>query len=131
VLAVVLLAVGGYLAWNAFGGSSFTIRGQIVLTDNNLALGTESCSGQGGYNDMRAGTQVTVTDAAGAVIALGAVGAGQRGSDTSGTRCVFPFTVADVPAGHGFYGIEVSHRGRLQYPEAQVRDSSLTLSLGR
>ncbi|MDX3110160.1 hypothetical protein [Nonomuraea angiospora] len=102
---------------------SVTVRGDrpAVLTENEL-----TCTTGGGYNDIRQGAQVVVTDAAGKTIALGQLGAGSWKRDTG---CIFLFTVADVPAGEKFYGIEVSHRGRVQYTAAQV-SAPVELSIG-
>lgn len=130
IVAVLVLAGGGYLAWNVFTGDTFTVRGTVLLVDDDIGLGERGCAGTGGYSDMRAGTQVTVTDPAGTVVAVGQLGVGDRRGDTTGTRCAFPFEVAGVPGGHAFYGVEVSRRGRLQYTEAQVRDAPLALELG-
>jgi hypothetical protein len=46
-----------------------------------------------------------------------------------GDACVIPFTVGNVPTGLGFYGIEISHRGRLQHSETDLRHG-LDLTLG-
>lgn len=102
---------------------SVTVRGEppAVLTDNEL-----TCVTGGGYDDIREGAQVVVTDAAGKTIALGQLGAG---SWKRGVGCIFLFTVADIPAGEKFYGIEVSHRGKVQYTAAQM-SAPIELSIG-
>ncbi|MEV0616179.1 hypothetical protein AB0I81_22890 [Nonomuraea sp. NPDC050404] len=100
-----------------------TVRGEppAVLTDNEL-----TCRGGGGFDDLREGAQVVVSDAAGKTIALGQLGAG---SWKRGVGCIFLFTVADVPGGLDFYGVEVSHRGRVQYTAAQLA-APVELSIG-
>jgi hypothetical protein len=100
-----------------------TVRGEppAVLTDNEL-----TCRGGGGFDDLREGTQVVVTDAAGKTIALGQLGAG---SWKRNVGCIFLFTVPDVPAGEKFYGLEISHRGRVQYTAAQLA-APVELSIG-
>ncbi|WP_326644568.1 hypothetical protein OIE67_25690 [Nonomuraea fuscirosea] len=102
---------------------SVLVRGSSpqVLTENELA-----CTTGGGYDDIRQGAQVVVTDAAGKTIALGQLGAGGWKRDVG---CSFLFTVPEVPAGEKFYGIEVSHRGRVQYTAEQMT-TPIELSIG-
>jgi len=116
----------------------FTITGSITLGLGNFLWSSadNTCVGRGGYDDMKVGTQVVVTDPAGVTLAVGAI---SDGSPKIGDRvdddgeeladgCELSFFVDGVPAGKGIYGVEVSHRGRLQYPEAQAReDLQLTL----
>ena len=106
------------------GPRTYRITGTLTLADGFSASTT--CSGKGGFRDISEGAQVTITDSTGATIALGHLGTGRV--DTGG--CVFPFEVADVPAGKEFYGIEVSHRGVIKYGENEVRGSSIKLTLG-
>ncbi|WP_433414978.1 hypothetical protein ACQP1V_36125 [Microtetraspora malaysiensis] len=98
---------------------------------NNIE-GEECSMFEAGYSDIRQGAQVVVTDATGKTLALGTLGAGKRhlpeGAAPVARRCAFPFTV-QAPGGQDFYGIEVSHRGRLQYTAEQVREP-LELTLG-
>lgn len=81
-----------------------------------------TCYGMGGYVDIRGGTTVTVTDAAGKVVALGALDPGVTlvGADGLGERCTLEFTVTGVPSGVGPYGVEVSHRGATNYAEGDL-----------
>jgi hypothetical protein len=109
---------------------SGTMTLPMALADTNLRSDGIACDGTseaagGGYSDVATGVQVVVSDSAGKTIAVGAL---SRGA-TKGSSCVMPFTVAGVPSGKGFYGVEVSHRGRLQYPEADLR-RGLALTLG-
>ncbi|MEV4389104.1 hypothetical protein AB0J68_25895 [Micromonospora sp. NPDC049580] len=111
-----------------------TVAGTLMLTDTDGVTwnSTTGCQGDGGYDDITPGAQVTITDAAGATVGLGKLGNGileTAPGATSGKGCKFAFTVPDVPAGKGFYGIEVSHRGVVQYPEKQVF-GVLALTLG-
>ncbi|MEU4578946.1 hypothetical protein [Nonomuraea sp. NPDC023979] len=102
---------------------SVTVRGEppAVLTNNEL-----SCTTGGGFDDIRQGAQVVVTDAAGKTIALGELSAG---SWKRNVGCIFLFNVEDVPAGEKFYGVEVSHRGRVQYTAGQLAEP-LALDIG-
>jgi hypothetical protein len=96
------------------------VTGQIEVNgqDDTHVQSDQRCTMSGGYADIFAGTQVVVTDGASRTIALGQLGDGSWNS-VNGV-CVFDFSVTGVPAGHLFYGIEVSHRGRLQYTAEQM-----------
>jgi hypothetical protein len=102
----------------------FTIHGSITIAGLWNGPG-EVCRTSGGYDDIKAGTQVTVTDAAGKVIALGDLDAGV----SSKTGCEFDFSVTGVPDGSDFYSVEVAHRGELRYTRADL-NSPLSLTLG-
>lgn len=114
-----------------------TIRGELAL-DSSGSQGRDGigegkyCTGSGGYDDIGEGAQVVITDERGETIALGALDAGgMRVPDMAYPqlhKCVFPFTVTDVPKGRKFYGVEVSRRGVVRYPEGKVF-SYLTLEL--
>jgi len=121
-----VLAVAAFVLWPRPGAltvsGSVTVHGEHpqVVTANEL-----TCVTGGGYDDIREGAQVVVTDASGATIAVGRLG---FGSWKRNVGCVFLFEL-EVPGGHDFYGIEVSHRGRLQYPAEQLA-APLDLTLG-
>lgn len=124
ILVLVALTPKGGSPANLFGFGNFRAAGTVTLPDSyargqrafeGQALATDDCWGSGGYGDLKQGTQITVTDAGGKVIALGQLGAGRM----SGTACVLPF-VLDVPAGHDFYGVEVGHRGVVRYTSDQM-----------
>lgn len=109
-----------------------TIAGQLQLGRGDFMWysSTRTCAGRGGFGDIREGTQVVVTDEAGTTIALG------RLRDSSpyveagvGITCTFHFAIHDVPSGKKFYGVEISHRGRVQYTEDQL-GAPLRLNLG-
>lgn len=104
--------------------STMPVSGTVTLQDGFGAEGLP-CEGKGGYNDIREGAQVVITDAKQATLAVGALGPGKRDEKQ---RCEFAFSLS-APAGHEFYGIEVSHRGRLQYPADRI-SRPLELTLG-
>ncbi|MBD0838202.1 hypothetical protein ICC28_05735 [Streptomyces sp. TRM68416] len=89
--------------------------------------GLGGCQGGDGYDDIFEGTAVTVYDGAGTVIATGQLGESTLESD--GT-CTFEVSVGDVPAGKGFYKVEVSHRGTVQLSEAEAEAGAFGASLG-
>ncbi|TQS29098.1 hypothetical protein [Microbispora sp. KK1-11] len=110
---------------------TITVPGGV--TEQGLDGGPgQTCVMDGGYSDIRQGAQVVVSDEKGTTIAIGNLGEGTLdlpNLQAWGTRsCVFPFLVK-APAGRRFYGVEVSHRGRLQYTEAQLAEA-LRLTLG-
>lgn len=95
------------------------------MTDTRTAKA--SCIGQGGYSDIHNGTQVVVTDADGRTLALGRLTGAEVGGGLD--VCAYTIRIGDVPGGHDFYGIEVSHRGRVQYSRSDV-EKPLHLTLG-
>lgn len=114
---------------SACAAEPITVAGAIAVpggfAEGGLAGGPgQVCAVGGGYSDIRAGAQVVVTDDAGRTLALGQLGDGTlRLPDLEhwGTRsCVFPFSV-QVPGGHDFYGVEVTHRGVVRYSAGQLR----------
>jgi hypothetical protein len=137
-VAVLLAGCGG-------GAQASTPAGPAVLeVSGSLVIRTQSwstdCTGGRGYEDVTAGAQVTVTDGAGAVIGLGQLLAPTFTPDSGippnpeiGSQwgvCGWPFVVTNVPAGRGFYGIEVAHRGAVRYPEADLTSRPVQLRLG-
>ena len=102
------------------------LTGSLALRDpDGFEIG--ACAGSGGYSDIAAGTQVTVKNGDGTIIATGELEAGDGG----GATCTFPFTVESVPDSE-FYSIEVGHRGALNYSKAELADAdwNVDLSLG-
>lgn len=75
---------------------------------------------------------MTITDAAGVVLGLGELGPDRYIADPMGEpfrRCGFYFQVGGIPSGRGPYGVEVSHRGVVRFPESAL-ERSITLELG-
>lgn len=127
LLLAVVLAVAGC------GGPPppMTVKGTFAIPPRpdgwGGAAGARCETGSGGaFSDLRPGAQVVVSDAAAKTLALGELGPGRQ--DGIG-GCVFAFTVKNVPSGQQFYGVEVAHRGRVQYPAEQLA-KPLTLTLG-
>lgn len=83
------------------------------------ASGTDTCTGYKGYDDIKSGTQVLISDPAGKTIALGSLGDGlvRRDPDniSRAMECRFPFKVTGIPGDYQFYGIEIGRRGKLTY----------------
>jgi ABC-type Fe3+-hydroxamate transport system substrate-binding protein len=118
---------------------TFILNGYLSLTASIRAHDGQPCSSHGGYSDIAAGTQVVVTDSAGKVVAVGSLDAGRAVGYTGGSTgahyfvgdCRYVFVVPDVPEGPAtaIYGIEVSHRGVLNYPRSDL-DDPVKLTLG-
>ena len=108
------------------GQKMVTVAGTLELVGHGvdeITVEAGSCSGSGGYSDIAEGAQVVITDDAGATLAITHLTAG-TGDNFS---CSFSFSTA-VPAGKGYYGIQVTHRGVVKEPESSV--TSVTISLG-
>jgi hypothetical protein len=110
----------------AGAASSIDVEGTFTLTDSyssywGSGVGSftpgRSCEGDGGYSDIQAGTAVTISDAAGRVVAAGVLAGGRASSSAD---CDFTFSVPDVPGGEDLYRLEVSHRGTLTYTADQL-----------
>lgn len=132
VVATLAVVAGGYVLWQVLFSGSFDAEGTVALKSNTsitAAALSKECEGTGGFSDLREGAQVTVTDAAGSVVAIGALQAGA--SPLVGT-CVFPFTIKDVPGGSGFYGVQVGgeQRGTVRFTEDQMRSGAVEIGVG-
>lgn len=133
--AVLALLAAGTVVFLLARDGSFTVTGSITVVDsdgNGITVESDRCRGKGGFTDLTKATQVVITDAAGTVVATGAIDDFGTPTNVAGrfVECELPFTVDGVPAGHDFYGIEVARRGRLIYPAEQLR-KPLPLQVGR
>jgi hypothetical protein len=117
---------GGTKPAGVIGASTFTLVGTFDLDDPEGVGAADDCQGFDGYSAISAGANVVVSDPSGTTIAVGAL---STGSSVTPGDCHFTFTIPDVPAGKGFYGVAVTHRGVVQYSEAQARQG-VSLSLG-
>lgn len=105
----------------------FSTDGTLTLADAGAGLESgDVCSGTGGYDDIDLGTQVTVTDADGTLVAMGMLLFGEK----TAAGCEFAFTVDDITPGSKFYTVEVAHRGGLTQTEDALRTGGLAFSLG-
>jgi hypothetical protein len=115
-------------------GSTFAFDGTVELKPGQFRrIEQTGCTGDAGIG---VGTPVTVTDARGAVVAVGRLdlanytaGGGIGGLDSSvedGT-CDLQFTVAGIPIDRGYYGVEIAHRGAVKFSEASLRSGLLNL----
>jgi len=109
-----------------------TVKGTFVLSDYSFSRYSDpiltyggSCFGNDGYDDVRSGTQVTVTDDSGRVVARSELGSG---SGTT-TRCEFPFSF-ELTEGSESYTVAVGRRGQLSYSFTELKLNGVSLSLG-
>jgi hypothetical protein len=134
VLLVAVASAVGYVVANRkpSGGTGFTLRGELVLGDPGVFWSkAEPCSGKRGYEDLTAGTPVTITDAGGQTIGLGSLRPGVADSTNDGNDlCKFAFSVPNVPVGKGFYGAEIGKRGVVQFDENQAK-SGVQMFVGK
>lgn len=112
--------------------TSWTVDGTLELHTTSLGGGSLEdimsgkvpCKGAGGYDDIAAGAQVTVTDETGKVVGVGNLAGGRYGDSGA---CLFTFEVDGVQPGRPFYGVEVSHRGVVRFQGDAVKEPKLTL----
>jgi hypothetical protein len=105
----------------------FTLVGDVTVLRPNMIWNENPtmCAGTGGYDDMRVGAQVVVTDENSTTIAVGSIDSATPMMDPDDGNlargCSLGFSVAGVPEGRQFYGVEVTSRGRLQYTRDQMK----------
>jgi hypothetical protein len=127
ILGVLLTAGGGSDETPGGATDSFTLTGSFALTDGATEYVDQGeCAGDGGYDDIAEGTQVTVYSSTGEVLATGSLGT----SVYAGGVCEFEITVKSVPSGHDFYQVEVSHRGKIAVSDKEARAGATSLTLG-
>ncbi|GLZ37749.1 hypothetical protein [Actinokineospora sp. NBRC 105648] len=109
------------------GPQRFTLRGTFELhAGSSMTRGSgNTCAGTGGYSDIASGTSVTVYDGSGTVLGVDYLGTPLA----VGSICTFQFGVA-VTAGHDYYQVEVSHRGKITVTEADAKAGKVSATLG-
>jgi hypothetical protein len=128
VIFIAIVAAAAFISLGASGAllPKHTVTGSFVLTDTTETF-SGSCSGRGGYSDVRAGTNVVLKDGDGKLLATGSLGTGTG----IGSTCSFSYSLPGVPE-VPFYTIEVGSRGDLSYSLAEMRsmDWRVDLTLG-
>lgn len=125
---VVLIAATAVVAWlllrpaptrqaAAPASTAFSFDGDLTLVQGEFIWDDPTCSGWKGYDDIRAGTEVVVSDAAGKSLVVGSLKAGAAtvGSDGRATECTMKFHIDGVPSGVGPYGVAIGSRGVAHY----------------
>lgn len=131
-LAATLLAGCGGGSDDESADETFTAYGRLTLAGQGAGTDGGACEGRGGYDDVNASTQVTVTDPSSKKIAVADLGAGTS-TGGNGQNCTFSIKVPDVPAGEKLYTFAVGTRGEQTHARADVESelsSQLDLTLG-
>lgn len=144
-IAVLAVALAGVLIWPHLNSdkpakpvasaapaaaATFSVTGTVSLRAGQfITVESNGCRGQDGYDDIEMGASVTITDANGTVVGVGQINSLNNDGGMAGT-CDLSFQVDGVPAGKGFYGVEVSHRGSVKEPEAELKAGSVQLTIG-
>ncbi|GCB00964.1 hypothetical protein NCCNTM_45980 [Mycolicibacterium sp. NCC-Tsukiji] len=109
-----------------------TVKGRFSLLDKEpsaystpISVSGSSCSGSGGYSDIDQGTQVTVKNGKGDVLATTTLGAGSGGRYV----CTFPFSF-QITEGEDRYVVSVSRRGEMSYSFKDLKADGVSLQLG-
>jgi hypothetical protein len=106
--------VAAPLAACASAPAMFTAHGQEQVC-GDLLNGTSPSD----YSDISDGSQVTITDSKGGVVATGTLASDPK--DSNSLEAVYNFTVV-VPGGLPRYGIQVGrNRGTIWFSESQMR----------
>lgn len=90
----------------------------------------DPCTGGGGYEDIRKGTQVVVRDGEGSTLATSKLGSGGITKDVglNEYRCTFHFKVKDLEESE-FYAVEVSHRDEVTYTLEELKKANWEVTL--
>jgi hypothetical protein len=127
-LVLLLAGCGGSAATPSTDTGGHTLTGELVLTQTERTSrpirGGEvtSCSGTGGYDDVRDGLQVVVRDGEGTIIGRGELVTDRAASTASPNGCTFDFTVDSLPE-VDFYNVEIGDRGELTYSFADLEEA--------
>jgi hypothetical protein len=129
-LLLVVIGVAAYFGIHALiKPQPFALTGTLQLNSDNLKTSGlpmgYTCAGQGGYSDIGPGTEVTVMDGSGKLMAKGAIDSSYNQSGP----CMLTFKVFDVPGGAKFYKVHVSHRGEMSYTESEAK-AGIAVTLG-
>jgi hypothetical protein len=100
--------------------------GEDFLLQPTGQSGSSPCYGYGGYSDITPRASLTVTDKHGTTLAIGHLGRGAYVNNSG--ACIFDFQVR-VPDHQDFYGIEVTHRGIVEFTYAEMKQGP-GISLG-
>lgn len=128
-LILVLAVIAVVAVWRKAQPVGFTVHGTMSLVgvDNFASFGDNNCAGSTGYDDLRDGSEVVISENGGKTVAVGAL----EGSRNAADRCVFSFNISGVPSGKKFYGVSVTHRGVVQFSEQEMKSGpGLTIGDG-
>jgi hypothetical protein len=108
------------------------INGSMTLKDDNpssyypsVELTGSNCVGAGGFSDISPGTQVTVKNGKGEILATTALEPGEGGR----YECVLPFSF-EVTEGEDRYVVSVGRRGEVSFSFEDLKHKGALLVLG-
>ncbi|WP_214103285.1 hypothetical protein [Acrocarpospora catenulata] len=115
--------------------ATFTASGTV------LAFGASWSNKEGeecGYTsrqseDIKPGLRLVLSDNTGKTVGIGTLGVGiltLGDSPPETQRCVFHFSIADVPADSPFYGLKIGDRDPVDYSAAELRSGQLAIDTG-
>jgi hypothetical protein len=131
-LAVALIAVELPSAAEKDASSAKSYEIGVTFVLYNIDTFRNGCIGDGGYSDIGPAAQVTVRNGSGDILGVGSLGSGTPTAGAPKARCTYRATVAEVPAGEGFYAVEIASRGEITQSEAELKANGgkFELSLG-
>ena len=102
----------------------YNLSGSLELTDKEgiTEAPDGGCQGSSGYDDIRFGTDVVVSDPSNRVIGTSRLGEG----NWTGDHCIFRYVVSNLPR-VDFHKVEVSHRGQLTYSHQELVNNNWTV----
>jgi hypothetical protein len=108
---------------------TFDLRGTVTVKTTNY---DGHCPGTSPFtDDVHQGTQVTVYDVSGKVLAAGQLGTGSDPAPNAYVgSCVYPITVKGVPDQPGMYQVEVAHQGKAAVSPDTAKAGTVSLNLG-
>lgn len=99
----------------------------LLISSNSIDSSGNTCSGSGGYSDLSASTQVTVTNDAEETLARTRLGPGETLS-TAG--CLFKFSF-EITEGEDSYVVSVGRRGEFAYSWDEItEEDAISFSMG-
>lgn len=106
---------------------TMTVAGTLLVPQGSPSV--KPCYPARGYEDLAGSSDVTVYGADGTMLAVGNTEATGEVRNVQGFyKCVYRFSLADVPAQDNVYSVEVGRRGRINFNKAE--SNKLVLSLG-
>jgi hypothetical protein len=127
-------ATAGAAATTAAAGT-LVVEGYLELDRGDFTWKSEDdpvCSGTNAFSAFRRGAEVTVSDATGKTLVVGALDDGRAVDISNGYAgsCRLTFTVRGVPRGVGPYSLAVSQRPAGHYTESELTSRAVELSFG-
>lgn len=104
------------------------VEGVLLLSGAQYTTVSDTdntCYGVGNYDGLQGGTQVTVSDANGKIVAVGEL---DTGTTDGQSDCSLHFAVTDVPEGVGPYGVTIGRLTPLHYAEGSTTNLRISVT---